>query len=130
MGSPWRSRSSAVLTTTVSRSPRCACSPWANFPPPTPPASATTPLASATAEGRVHLADAGQCLAIVRAGQPGDQRPEAELFVRPELIGDLSRRAKQHRGARGCAGGGVRGGRGGPPLRAPGGGAGGGWERP
>src|SRR5262245_46604587 len=42
MTSPWRSRSSPVLTTTVRSAPTTACSPSASLAPPTPPASSTT----------------------------------------------------------------------------------------
>ena len=38
---PCCSTSSAVLTTTTSRLPRCACKPWASLAPPTPPARST-----------------------------------------------------------------------------------------
>src|SRR5436309_5756738 len=38
---PCCSTSSAVLTTTTSRLPRCACRPWASLAPPTPPARST-----------------------------------------------------------------------------------------
>src|SRR4051794_35600174 len=84
---------------TVSRSPIRCWSPCANLPPPTPPARATTPLRSRIAEGRLDLADPLDRLAVVRGGEPGDQRREAGLDERRELRGDAPRRAEEERRA-------------------------------
>src|SRR5919198_6053319 len=94
MTSPCRSRSSPVLTTTVRREPRWACSPCASFAPPTPPASSTSPR-SGIAQGSLDLGHAVNRLAVVRRGHPADHRFEAHLPKRLDLLRDGIRRTEQ-----------------------------------
>ena len=96
--SPWRSRSSPVLTTTVSSAPTTAWRPWASLAPADaagqdddghPADAPRVPATSASTDGMASSARGprrcGRCVsAVVRRGQADDDVPEAEVDVRPE----------------------------------------------